>query len=244
MPNTDTAVLEFERSSEPSAQAIAVALRATERRPGEGREADLLAAVEARRAGLFERTDLVPGHRSLTIADACRKASKSATDAIVLFRLLRELRPLACLELGTNLGISGAYQAAALRLNGHGRLITLEGHKGRAQIAQETFDDLGLDDIVDLRVGRFDETLGGALADGVDYAFVDGDHNEEPTLDYFERISAAATPGAVIVFDDIRWSDGMARAWERIVADERVATGVALERMGVCALAGATSRRP
>ena len=91
---------------------------------------------------------------------------------------------------------------------------------------------------MDVRVGRFEDALDDALTGGVDYAFVDGDHNEEPTFGYFERISAAATPGAVIVFDDIRWSDGMARAWERIVADERIAVGVSLDRMGICALAG------
>ena len=42
-------------------------------------------------------------------------------------RLVRELRPHSCLELGTGVGVSAGYQAAAMELNGVGRLLTLDG---------------------------------------------------------------------------------------------------------------------
>jgi predicted O-methyltransferase YrrM len=238
MSTADAAVLELERSGEPLPLAVAAALRAAARAP-EGEEAERLAAIERRRERLLAREDRLQGYTDLSVGAACGRASKSARDAIVLFRLIRELRPSACLELGTNLGISGAYQASALVLNGSGRMITLEGHAGRASIARETFAELGLSGIVDLRVGRFDATLQDALQTPVDYAFIDGDHNEEPTIAYFEQISAAATRGALLVFDDIRWSDGMRRAWDRIAADPRLIASVALDRMGICALGGA-----
>jgi hypothetical protein len=40
------------------------------------------------------------------------------------------------------------------------------------------------------------------------------------------------------VFDDIRWSDGMLRAWERIADDPRVALAVDLDRYGVAFTGG------
>lgn len=78
------------------------------------------------------------------------------------------------IELGAAIGLSGAYQASALRLNGAGRLTTLEGDPTLARIARETHQRLGLDN-VDVVEGRFDDTLGPVLkAIGpLEYAFVD-----------------------------------------------------------------------
>jgi hypothetical protein len=39
-----------------------------------------------------------------------------------------------------------------------------------------------------------------------------------------------------MVFDDIRWSDGMARAWSAIEADPRVEQTWDLGSMGICLL--------
>ena len=99
----------------------------------------------------------------------------------------------------------------------------------------------GLDNI-ELRVGRFQDTLPAALAEGpLGYAFVDGHHDEEATLEYFERLLPHA-PEAVLVFDDIRWNDRMERAWRRIAADDRVGLAVDLDEYGVVFTGGAERR--
>src|SRR5215204_1409803 len=54
------------------------------------------------------------------------KVSKSGRSGQLLFRLVREFAPTSCLELGTCIGVSAAFQAAALELNGAGHLLTLE----------------------------------------------------------------------------------------------------------------------
>ena len=46
------------------------------------------------------------------------------------------------MELGTCIGISAAYQAAAIKLNEKGKLITLEGSVERTKIANENFMNL------------------------------------------------------------------------------------------------------
>ena len=74
-----------------------------------------------------------------TIGQECRRASRQRLWCLLLFKLIREFRPSVCLEMGTSLGISASYQGAALKLNRHGRLITLEGDQTMASLAKKTF---------------------------------------------------------------------------------------------------------
>lgn len=56
------------------------------------------------------------GERS--VGDAC-KASRPPQPSLFMYLLIREFAPSRVVELGTNLGISSAYQAAALQANGN-----------------------------------------------------------------------------------------------------------------------------
>jgi hypothetical protein len=97
--------------------------------------AETLVAIEKERSALLEREDaLDDGTLSSperqpegpSIAAACR-ASKPRNAARLMYLLMREFCPRRVLELGTNVGISSAYQAAGLADNGDGgRLLTLE----------------------------------------------------------------------------------------------------------------------
>ena len=62
--------------------------------------------------------------------------SKGRRFATFLYLLAREFKPQLALELGTNVGISSAYQAAALKLNGRGKLVTLESSPYRLRLAK------------------------------------------------------------------------------------------------------------
>ena len=176
-----------------------------------------------------------------TVGQICRVGSK-ANRAQLLFHLVREVRPLTCIELGTSVGLSACYQAAALKLNGAGKLVTLEGADAVASVAARNFSSLGLDNIELVR-GRFQDTLTGVLRahTSVDYAFVDGHHDEVATMKYFSAIIPALAPNAVIVFDDIRWSEGMNRAWNVIQHDSHVRVSVDLGCMGLVSTGGAGS---
>jgi hypothetical protein len=54
-------------------------------------------------------------------------------------------------------------------------------------------------------------------------------------LDYFEAILPFASVDCVFVFDDIRWSDGMKRAWSELQEDDRFGLVVDVGSVGVCA---------
>jgi predicted O-methyltransferase YrrM len=156
----------------------------------------------------------------------------------LLMRLVRELKPRSCLELGTGFGFSGAYQAAALELNGGGRLVTVDVQDAWAGLAREGFSKLRLDR-AEVRAGEPDETLAGALASAapVDYAFVDADHQEAPTVEAFESLLPRLSAGSVVVFDDIRYTAEMKRAWRSIGRHPQVAQAVRVGRLGIATTA-------
>lgn len=173
-----------------------------------------------------------------TLGEVSRNASKSPFWCRFLFALVRAAAPASSIEMGSAVGISAAYQAAALRLLGNGgRFATLEGAPSLAAITTENLQSLGLHE-VDVIVGRFADTLPAVLAARrpLDYVFVDGHHDGEATLAYFEMLLPHLSPRAFLVFDDIAWSDGMRRAWDRIARDERIALSVDLGAVGVAVI--------
>lgn len=170
-----------------------------------------------------------------TVAD-CVSISRSNKDGDFLYNLVASLRPRTCLELGTNIGISSAYLSAGIRdAGGGGNLLTLEASPVRASIAQKLHAGLKLPDL-QCRMGLFSDTLSGSLKllGSTEFAFIDGHHQYEATLNYWNLIAPFCPPGALVVFDDTRWSEGMIRAWRELQLDKRFCGVVDLGWMGVC----------
>jgi predicted O-methyltransferase YrrM len=168
------------------------------------------------------------------VGHLCRRTSKPYRSAVLLHKLLRKTKPQSCLELGTCLGISASYQAAALELNGAGRLITMEGAEPVAALAQQTVDLLGHDRVT-IVVGRFQDTLDGVLEthSPFDYAFVDGHHDGPATVEYCGRIFPKLADVAVVAMDDIRWSDSMFASWNEMKQHSNVELSVDLADIGI-----------
>ena len=175
-----------------------------------------------------------PYDRENTVSSAC-KVSKGQQPGTLLHLLIREFQPTTALELGTNVGISSAYQASAMNINGLGHLVTLEASPFRARQAENMHKSLGLENVTYV-LGYFAETLDNVLSQlkTVNYAFIDGHHQMQPTLDYFDQIWPHTSENAVVVFDDIRWSDGMRRAWQILKQDPRMKISVDLYDVGIC----------
>ncbi len=172
-----------------------------------------------------------------TIGETCRSASKPPFWAQLLFAIVREYKPHVCVEMGTSLGISGAYIASAIGLNGAGKLVTLEGSDDLARIAAANFETLGLTRI-EQKLGRFSDTLEDVLNDQkpVDFIFVDGHHDEQATKSYFKTILPFLNDDAILVFDDVCWSEGMQRAWQHIKESSVIKIVLDLGPIGICHL--------
>jgi len=170
---------------------------------------------------------------SLKISDICR-ASKQSFWATFLFKLVRKLKPVSCVELGSCVGISASYLAAALKINGKGNLVTLEGSPEVAKIAQETLEVMKLKE-ASVVTGPFHKTLSNVLETSkpIDFFFNDGHHDHNAVINYFIKSLPNLSNEAVIIFDDISWSSGMRKAWTQIENDERVSTSIDLRDIGI-----------
>jgi predicted O-methyltransferase YrrM len=181
----------------------------------------------------------VPGPSGGRIGAFIRWMSVPPVWARLLMRIVRELRPESCLELGTGAGVSAAYQAAALELNGSGRLTTLERDAVWFQVAREGLLGLGLDRRARVHSASPSGAIDAAIAEvgALDFAFIDADHTREATLQHFDLLVPRMRPGAVVLLDDITWDDGMRSAWKTVAGDARVARSLGLRRLGVVIIA-------
>ena len=183
---------------------------------------------------LWPRQDRPFREVTRAVRAVCR-SSVPPHEGRVLYHLIRQFRPRRCLELGTCLGISAAYQAAALTMNGAGRLVTLEGSAALARLAEAHLEGLGLPG-VEIVTGRFAEALPAVLPahSPIDFVFIDGHHDPAAMQTYYGLLVPYLADGAVLVFDDIFWMSGMRHAWTALTADRRIRATVDLLTVGIC----------
>lgn len=155
----------------------------------------------------------------------------------LLFNCVRETRPQLCLELGTCIGLSAAYQCAAMTLNGLGRIVTLEGGENFAKIARQNLTQLGFANF-DIVVGRFEDTLQETIERNhpIDFMFNDGHHDGEAMLHYFDMMKPYFSENAVLIFDDIADYESMRVGWSKLRNDRQVGFSVDFGRMGLVCL--------
>lgn len=173
-------------------------------------------------------------------------ASKDAKRATVLYQLANHFQPNCAIELGTNIGVSSAYQALAMRhAPNKPQFHVLDLSKARLQMAQELHTQLPLS-FIQAHHGDFQDTLACTLETipSIDYAFIDGHHQYEPSHQYTNLICQHANTGAILVFDDIRWNRGMRQFWREIKTDTRFSHIMDLFTFGVAIFAGNEHTQP
>lgn len=174
-----------------------------------------------------------PGTRSRTVSELAVKSGITQKYGRLLCRIARASKPLRILELGTSLGFAASYMLAGA--GGETQLVTMEGAVEIARKAQEHFNRLGFNRKVELVKGPIDDTLEAVLAQWApfDLVYMDANHQLLPTLNYFESISKHITEKAIIIVDDIRWSQEMAEAWRQLCKNPKVSISIELDRMGL-----------
>jgi predicted O-methyltransferase YrrM len=165
------------------------------------------------------------------ISDIARHSLKPPKYAQLLYRIARYYQPSIVLELGTCLGITTGYFAQAAP---HGKIYTLEGAPALAEQSAKMFHQLMLGNILQ-RTGNFEETLPAWLAEGhqPDLVFLDGNHQEEPTLRYFQWLADKAHDRTMLILDDIHWSEGMESALTKIQKNPAVRCTIDLFFVGI-----------
>jgi len=191
-----------------------------------------------RQRSLLEITDFGAGASSQQyktryrkIKDVTRKSSISPRYGKLLYRIVDFISPEEVLEIGTAMGISTMYIAAAAPKS---KITTMEGCAVIADKATESFNMLGLENIQQ-DLGNFDSLLEKTLRkfDRLDFVFIDGNHREEPTVEYFEKILPKLHSNSFLIIDDIHWSPGMSAAWNKIRKHPEVSISIDLFKLGI-----------
>jgi predicted O-methyltransferase YrrM len=147
------------------------------------------------------------------------------------------------LEIGTLGGYSTLWLARALPAGG--RLVTLEYEPRHAEVATRNMAKAGLAGVVDIRVGRAQDTLPVLAADGsgpFDFIFIDADKQGYP--EYFEWALKLSRPGALIIADNVVRNGavadaastdasvlGIRRMYDRVAREPRV-SATAIQTVG------------
>jgi predicted O-methyltransferase YrrM len=146
--------------------------------------------------------------------------------------LVRAMGAQRALELGTFTGYSAI--CVARGLGEGGTLVTCDISGEWTEVARRYFEEAGVADRIDLRLGPALETLRAMPADEpFDFAFIDADKTEYP--DYYEECLRLLRPGGLMMLDNVLRGGGVLDAGDddprtvatrdvndRAIADERV----------------------
>jgi predicted O-methyltransferase YrrM len=177
-------------------------------------------------------TDLGTGESGAKkIAQIAKRSAKRPKQGQLLFRIINHFQPKKMLELGTSLGITTMYEASAVEFE---KFISLEGSDEAVAEAKKGFAKYEITQ-PEFRAGAFEKNLLPALQElkSVDYVFFDGNHREEPTLNYFETCLPFAHKDSIFIFDDIHWSEEMESAWEKIKSHPKVKLTIDVFHFGI-----------
>lgn len=140
----------------------------------------------------------------------------------LLFRLSKYFKCEHILELGTSLGLGTISLSVS---NNFAAIQTVEGCPNTLKKAQEYFQKFNLHNIA-IHQTLFNAFLSKHSSEKYDLIFIDGDHNGERTLGYFNSLLKNIHNDSILIFDDIYWSKDMTEAWQKIVENENVTLSI------------------
>lgn len=184
---------------------------------------------------VIEVTDFGAGSHQMKgnerkICDIAKHSLTNKKQSEILFRIVNKFQPKNILELGTSLGIMTSYFSLSCP---DSTITTLEGCPRISEKAKDLFEKMSLKNI-ELVSGNIDQTLVEVLKDisTVDFAFVDGNHRKEPTIEYTNLIIEKSNNDTIIVLDDIYWSSGMEEAWKELINHPKVTLSIDIFHKG------------
>jgi len=185
---------------------------------------------------VIEVEDFGAGSKLMTsnfrkISDIVRFSATNKKYGELIYKIIKYFEPKNIIELGTSLGIGTLYMALA---NKNSIIHTIEGSKNVCEFAQKNIKEFDCKNIIFYN-NKFDDILPSILKQmqTVDLIFIDGNHQKEATLKYFEIIVPFCNNETILIFDDISWSKDMQTAWQTIICDDRVVASIDLFFWGI-----------
>ncbi len=186
------------------------------------------------------------GLRTMPANDAVDRLSSPAPGCALLAHLVERASPRWTVEIGSAFGVASVAIAVALARDGDARFDGIELEEWKASIADAAVRAV-LGERARVHGGPAQERLPALLerrAAPIDFAFVDALHTYDATWAEHRLLAGATAPGAIVVYDDVWWSEDMHRCWEAIARGPDVTDAMLVAgRWGVVRYIG-SARRP
>ena len=169
--------------------------------------------------------------RKRKVKNIAKYSAKNKKFGELLYRIVQFYNPKTIIELGTSLGISTLYLAKG---DSKSKIYTLEGCPETIDLAKQNFKEMNIQNVIPI-LGDFNNTLEKTLKkeQKIDLIFVDGNHQQEATISYFETCLKYTHNNTILIFDDIYWSKGMEEAWKHIKLHEKTTLTIDLFYIGI-----------
>ncbi len=157
------------------------------------------------------------------VTDILKHNCSTVKDSQLLYRLCAYFEVNDVLELGTSLGIATQAMAVA---RPQAQITSVEGSPEVYKFAKQQLQKSNIQN-VELVCSTFKAFLSQSRNQkSYDLIYIDGHHDGESTISYFESILDQVHNDSVVVFDDIYWSVDMTRAWNKICKHSKVTASV------------------
>lgn len=163
------------------------------------------------------------------ISSILKISSSKGKYAQLFYKLAAFYKPKRILEFGTSLGIGTIHFAKG---NPNTMVTTVEACAQTSKVAKNNFDNLGVKN-VQLFNKTFNEFIEKEQLSIYDLIFIDGHHDGDALLNYLDQLEPYIHADTFVILDDIRWSDSMFTAWEKLQKDKRFNVSIDLFRMGI-----------
>lgn len=162
------------------------------------------------------------------IADIFKTSSSKGKFGRLLFQLMRSYDLKNALEFGTSLGV-GSYH---LHLgNPNAQITTIEACPETAAFSRKNLGNRTKN--IRFIESTFNDYLAKNEINQFDLIYVDGHHDGSALLEYMEKLEVYSHNDTFFLLDDIRWSNSMFDAWNKLRLSDKFHVSIDLFRMGI-----------
>ena len=181
----------------------------------------------------IEITDFGAGSKRLGNIRSVKSIFKTNTSkgkyGVLLYKITKFYKPKNILELGTSLGVGSFHFSKA---KNDSKIITLEGCSEIYNNAVKNLNNTNCKNVNCIN-STFKEYLTENTDQKFDLIFIDGHHDGQALLNYLELLKENSHNDTIFILDDIRWSDSMLTAWNKIIQSTEYNLTMDLFRMGI-----------
>ncbi len=164
---------------------------------------ELFASVDSYISDLFHDEDeCLQATEAAIVASGIPQISISPNQGKFLQLMAKLCNAKKVLEVGTLGGYSTIWLARALPADG--KVVTIEVESKHADVARKNFEQCGLADKIDIRLGKAIEVMPQLESEGsgpFDFIFIDAD--KPPYTEYFQLALKLSHPGTLIIADNV-----------------------------------------